>query len=175
MPPGETVFMPMTEAQRFRRYVKDTLTPVSLVTSAVVAGIGQWEDHPKEWGQGAEGFGRRYASAYAEHVVRETLIFGASSALHEDNRYIRSGQSGFGARLRYAIESTFLARRDDGSRCFSFSRVGGFAGAAVISRLWQPPSTGGAGSAAGNFASSMGVAVGFNVAREFLPSLLHRK
>jgi hypothetical protein len=33
----------------------------------------------------------RFGSSYAEHIVQETLMYGASSALHEDNRYVRSG------------------------------------------------------------------------------------
>lgn len=168
-------FVPITQSDRLRQYLKDVASPMSFVNSAAVAGIGQWENSPKEWKQGAEGFGLRYASAFGEHIVRESLLFGASSALHEDNRYIRSGQSGFEPRLWYAVTSAFLARRDDGTRRISISRIGAFAGASLISRTWQPPSTGGIQDAAGNFATSMGVAVGFNVVREFLPDVWHRR
>jgi hypothetical protein len=111
----------------------------------------------------------RYGSSYAEHIVRATLMFGASSVLHEDDRYVRSRQSAVGSRLGYAVGSTFLARRDDGSRRFSFSRLGAFAGAALISRLWQPRSTNSMRSAALNFGTSIGVATGVDIAREFWP------
>jgi hypothetical protein len=67
------------------------------------------------------------------------------------------------------VKSTFLARRDDGSRRISYSRIVAFAGAALISRLWQPRSTNSLHSAALNFGTSMGVAAGFDVAREFWP------
>ncbi len=171
-------YVSMTPGQRFKRYFKDVfLNPGSLVANSAVAGFGQWRDSPKEWGEGAQGYGLRIASAYGEHVVRESLIYGSSSVLHEDDRYFRLGAEGgsFKARLKYAAISTVMARRDDGSRCFSISKVSGFAGASMISRIWQPQSTNGPASAASNFASSMGVAVGFNVAREFLPDLFHRK
>lgn len=160
---------PITEADRLRWYLRATVNPLSLVTSAASAGWGQWRDRPREWRQGAEGYGLRWASSYAEHVVRETLVFAASSALHEDNRYVRSGESDIRPRIRYAVESTFLARRDNGSRRLSFSRIGAFAGAALLSRLWQPASTRSIRSATVNVGTSIGVSAAFNVVREFWP------
>ena len=94
---------PITEGDRLRWYLKATISPLSFVTSAASAGFGQWRDRPKEWREGAEGYGLRFASSYGEHVVRETLMFGASSALHEDNRYVRSGESDLRPRIRYAV------------------------------------------------------------------------
>jgi hypothetical protein len=159
----------ITGGDRLRWYLKSTISPLSFVTSAASAGFGQWRDSPKEWPQGAEGYGLRFASSYGEHVVRETLLFGTSSALHEDNRYLRSGESDLRPRIRNAVGSTFLARREDGSRRVSFSRIGAFAGAALISRLWQPKSTHSPRGAAVNFGTSIGLAAAINVVREFWP------
>jgi hypothetical protein len=164
--PGST---PINGGDRLRWYLKATISPLSFVTSAASAGFGQWRDRPKEWREGAEGYNLRFASSYGEHVVRETLAFGASTLLHEDNRYRRSGEPDVRPRIRYAVASTFLARRDDGSRRVSFSRVGAFAGAALISRLWQPKSTHSPRGAAVNFGTSIGIAAAFNVVREFWP------
>lgn len=168
-------FAPMTERERLRQYAKDTVNPVSLLSSAASAGIGQWRDRPPEWNQGGSGYGWRFGSAYAEHMVRQTLMFAASSGLHEDNRYFRRGGAGFKTRLGYAVESTFLARHDDGSRHVSISKIGAFAGAALISRAWQPPSSGSLRGAGANFGISLAIATGLEAAREFLPDLLHRK
>jgi hypothetical protein len=159
----------VTGGERLRWYLKATISPLSFVTSAASAGFGQWRDRPKEWREGGGGYGLRFASSYSEHVVLETLMLGASSALNEDNRYQHSGESDVRLRIRYAVGSTFLARRDNGSRRLSFSRMGAFAGAALISRLWQPRSTRGAHSATINFGTSIGVAAAFNVVREFWP------
>ncbi len=61
--------------------------------------------------------------------MRQTMMYGAADALHEDNRYasIRH-EAGAGARLKYAVASTFLARKDDGTRRFSYSRLGSYVG-----------------------------------------------
>ena len=159
----------MTEGERFDRFLRDLGNPFSILSSAAAAGIGQWKDRPHEWKQGADAYGLRFGSSYAEHIVRGTLLFGASSLFHEDNRYLPSGEPGFGHRLGCAIEGEFLARGDDGKRHVSASRIVALAGAALISRLWQPKSTGSLRSAAANLSTTIGVGIGFNVLREFFP------
>ena len=171
-PPG-VEFTPMTRSERVREYVKGTFWPGSFVTAAARAGIDQAFDRPKEWG-GADGFGKRLGNVYGKHVIRQTLQFGASAALHEDDRYLASGQKGFWSRTRYAIASTFLARRDNGDRCFALARMGGAAGSAFISRAWQPASTSGMGSAASSFGFTIAGDLGSNIVKEFWPDLKRR-
>ena len=43
---------PLTEKKRFLLYVVSTAGPIPLLAEAAGAGIGQWENSPKEWGQG---------------------------------------------------------------------------------------------------------------------------
>jgi hypothetical protein len=66
-----------------------------------------------------------------------------------------------------------MARHDDGSRHISISQIGSYLAAGFVSRAWQPPSTRGPGCALNSFVIGMGAEVGFNIAREFLPRLLH--
>jgi hypothetical protein len=170
--PGATVpqpYVPLTLRDRANGYVRGMFGPMAWTSGAVSAGIGQWRDSPHEWGQGASGFGLRYGSGFGTSVTRATITFGAAALLHEDNRYFRSQSTATGARLRHAIFSTFLARKDDGTRRFSFSRIGGMFGSAMISRTWQPQSNGGFSNGMTNFGTQVGVAAGLNVAREFLP------
>jgi hypothetical protein len=131
----------MTRSERFRNYLVTIAGPQPFITAAATAGISQAEHTPREWRGGAEGYGKRVGDAYAQHFIRGTLEYGISAGLHEDNRYFKSGQTGFFRRTKYAVVSTFLARRDNGNEYFSFSRMGGAAGAAFISREWQPRST----------------------------------
>jgi len=168
-------YVPLAEHERPRLYLKRLVSPEAVFRSAAGAGIDQGIDTPKEWGQGGLGYGRRFGSAFAEHIVRETLMFGSSSVLHEDNHYIRSGETGFGRRLKYALGSSVLARHDDGTRQLSISKIGSTLGASFIWRIWQPPSTNSVGDAMENFGFAIGVSAGFDVAREFLPDLFHRK
>jgi len=167
-------FRPMSEAERLQYYFKSTFSVESVLSSAAGAGISQWENSPSEWGQGAQGYARRLGNSYAVHIMQGTLMYGASSILHEDNRYIASGETAFGKRLKYSIASSFLARRDDGTRRLSYSRLGSYLATAFISREWQPHSRNGAQNAMQSFEIAIGATVGFNVAREFLPKVFRR-
>jgi len=142
--------------------------------AAASAGIAQASGTPKEWGGGAQGYGYRIGNAFAQHVIRDTLSYGLSATLHEDNRYFVSKETGFFRRTKYAVKSTLLARHDDGSQSFSFSRIGSAAGSAFISRAWQPYGKTTAGDGAVTFGFSMISDFGFNVFREFWPDLKRR-
>jgi len=145
----------MTSHERLGNYVSGLESFESLVRSVASAGIAQASGTPKEWGGGAEGFGERIGNAFAQHVVRSTLQYGITATLHEDNRYFLSSETGFFRRTKYALRSTFLARHDNGSQSFSFSRIGAVSGSAFISRAWQPNSKTTAGDGAVTFGFAM--------------------
>jgi hypothetical protein len=161
----------MSQRDRLNHYIHGTFSVEALLRSAAGSGISQLNNTPSEWGQGAEGYARRFGNSYAQLIMRQTLMYGAADALGEDNRYLPSRRRGFGPRLGYAIESSFLARKSDGTRRLSYSRLGSYVAVAFISREWQPHSTSNAQNAASSFGTTIGTEVGFNVAREFLPKL----
>ena len=166
----------LTATERLHDYLQDLVSPVSFLSAAAGAGIGQWRNSPTEWKQGAEGYGKRFASGYAQHLAGATILFGASALFREDNRFVRSQPgAGFGGRVGNALENTLLSRRVDSHgqthRRLSISRVIAFVGAAYLSRAWQPQSTSSLRSAGINIGASVGASAGLNVAREFLPWL----
>lgn len=166
-------FSPMTRSERLRHYLTGTFGPGALAGAAVRADVGQMTGNPKEWGRDTAGYSARFGTAFAQHIIRGTLEYGLSSVLHEDNRYIRSGQKGVWKRTKYAVVSSFLARHDNGRRGFAFSRVGSAAGSAFISRAWLPASIGTVAAGANSFGITLGLGVASNVFREFWPDLKH--
>jgi hypothetical protein len=168
------VYVPITQSERARHYVKSMFSIESFARSAAGAGLRQWTNTPPEWGQGADGYARRFAHSFGENMVRQTVTYGISTALDEDNRYFRSERTGVGSRIMYAVESTFLARHSDGTRRISYSRIIGLVATGFISRTWQPASLRGPSHAVGSMGTAAGTEIGFNVVREFLPDLFHR-
>ena len=166
---------PLTPAERFHSFVAHLFSAESVLRSAAGAAILQGTDTPHEWGQAGEGYGRRFASSYSQHIIRATLMYGSSSLLHEDNRYFRSGESGFWTRFKYAVASTIVARRDDGTRRLSYSRISSYVAVAFIARAWQPPSTRGPENAGSALGVALGSEAAFNVGREFLPKILRSR
>ena len=167
-------YAPLTASERWRSYFIGAFGPGAILRAAAAGGIDQWNNTPREWKQGSEAFGERVGSSLAEHVIRKTLESGAAAALHEDNRYFRSTDTGFWKRTKHAVGSAFVARNEAGQEHFAYSRIGGAVGASFISRIWQPPSTTSSGDAAVNFGITMAVDMGWNVFKEFRPARFGR-
>src|SRR4029077_20094162 len=74
----------LTFSERLRIYERSFISPQSLMGPALGAGISQLDNTPPEWGQGAEGYGRRFASGYGRSVISRTIEFGVAAADRED-------------------------------------------------------------------------------------------
>ncbi len=167
-------YSPLTASERWRMYFVSAFGPGAILRATAAAGINQWENTPKEWKQGGEAFGERLGNSLAKHVIRKTLESGAAAALHEDNRYFRSTDTGFWKRTKHAVGSVFVARNMAGQEHFAYSRFGAALGSSFISRAWQPPSETHAGDAAVSFGITMAIDMGWNVFKEFRPARLGR-
>jgi hypothetical protein len=64
-----------------------------------------------------------------------------------------------------------MARSDNGSQHISVSEIGSIAGAAFLSRTWQPAANNSASDGLTSFTFGLCSNAGLNVVREFLPDL----
>ena len=101
---------------------------------AALSGISQAENSEPGYGQGAEGYGKRYG-AYAADGTIENFFVGAifPSILHQDPRFFPKPQGSFFSRMTYAASRIVITRSDSGKREFNFSEVFGAAMASAIS------------------------------------------
>jgi hypothetical protein len=164
----------LTTPERLRLYFASTYGVGSTSSAAVAAGFEQWMNTPGEWGHTSDGYRKRFASAYATHVIQGTIEFGASTVLNEDNRYRRSLDSGWWRRSKHAIISAFASTDDAGHQHFSYSRVGAAGATAFIRKTWQPASTAGVGDSLAFFGITVSARVGGNLCREFWPDFAGR-
>jgi hypothetical protein len=165
----------LTQKKRFHLYLFSVVGPVPVLAEIAGAGFSQWQDRPKEWGQGWGAFEERAGSNLAYNGVRQTLTYGTSILFHEDNRYFASHKHGVWARTAYAVRSTVTARHPDGDEAFSISSVTGVVGASAIASMWGPRSWEGAKGIGMNAGVSFALTAAFNVVREFLPDLRHHQ
>lgn len=166
-----TIDHSLTFGERANIFGRSLFSPEAIVGPAFGAAIGQWEDEPPGWHQGAEGYGKRLASGLARHEIGETIRFGFAAADHEDPRYFLSQDRGFRARAQHAVASTFVSQTSSGHTIPAFSRIAGTYGAAFISNTWYPNNRAGWGDAARRGSTALAASIGFNLAREFLPFL----
>ncbi len=157
------------------QYAKHELGPKAVVMAGAGAGINQATNTPREWGQGAAGFGRRFGSAFAKHVVQKGIQYPVARMLHEEISYRPSGKHGFGPRMKYALMGVVVTHKTNGNhgRTVNAGEISGAVGSGLISRLWQPASVRTVGAGFGSAGVSLGVDAGLNVVREFWPEIRH--
>jgi hypothetical protein len=129
-----------TEKVKLVNYLFDAYGPFPIVGSALVAGINQAENSPRDWDQGLRGYGRRWGSDFGIAAITTTTRYGLAEILREDTLYYRCECSGIFPRFRHALISTFTGRRgEDGHRVFSVpSLVAPYAGSFVAVYAWYP-------------------------------------
>jgi hypothetical protein len=129
---------PLSVTGKLRYHAESVYSPWSIAGTAAYAGGLQAFNSPEEWGQGAEAYGKRFASTMAWAGVYHTLAFGLDATLHEDPRYFPSGDKGFWRRTGHALRLTILTRTDRGGETLSVWRLGSAYGSAFLSDEWYP-------------------------------------
>ena len=165
----------LTPGQQFRQYLWNTAGPLPLLGEAAGAAVSQWADVPPEWEQGWAAYGKRYGSYLAYNAIRQTVTYGISVPLGEDNRYFAAPSKGFWGRTGWALSSAFTARHADGRTTFSVSATAGVVAASALSSIWGPPTWKGPGNIAAVAGWSFASTSAFCVVREFLPDILHKR
>lgn len=164
--------------ERLEIYRRSVLSVESLVNPALGAAVGQANDEPPEWGQGASGYGRRLASGYGRLVTYRTIRFGIAALDHEDPRFFPSNETGFWRRFRSASVSYIFVPTDDGMRIPAYSRFAGVYGAAFLANAWYPESRANAGHAMMRGSTALTAGYAWHIFREFWPDIkkkIHRQ
>jgi hypothetical protein len=143
--------------------------PAAVLRIGAQAGLNQWRDDPRQWGQGAAGFGRRYGSSFAVRGIRQMLDFGLDAGLGEDPHFVRLGRSGAKARTVNVLRQTLVTYDSKGDYTFAFWRAGSAYGSEFISNSWRPAGYNTVGDALVRGTFTLAGDTGANALREFLP------
>lgn len=130
---------PLTAKQKFELGWKTFFDSVPILFSGVGAGIQQARNSYREYGQGGEGFSKRFSANYADRV--DDVLIGhvlMQSVFHQDPRYFYKGTGSFGSRALYAIATAFVAKGDNGQWQPAYSDVLGGMSSYGISTLYRP-------------------------------------
>ena len=133
---------PLTSGGKFHLFVRPAFDPGALGIVGLEAGIGQASNSFPAYGQGWEGYGKRYGAALADNVSSgffSTYFFPV--LLKQDPRYFRLGEGSFEHRFFYGVKQEFVCHTDKGGRSFSWSNVLGAFTAGAISNLYYPGRT----------------------------------
>jgi hypothetical protein len=131
--------VPLNPRQKFELAWKTTVDPVSFGVTGAIAGIQQAQNDFSGYGQGAQGYGKRFGAAYA-NLVASTYIGGAilPSLLKQDPRYFYKGSGSKRSRMLYAIANSVICKGDNGHWQPNYSNIVGSLAAGGISNLYYP-------------------------------------
>ena len=131
---------PLTTRQKFGVVARGSFDPIQIPWYGALSGISQAENSEPGFGQGAQGYGKRYG-AYAADGTIENFFVGAifPTILRQDPRYFQKEQGSFFSRTGYAVSRIFWTRTDSGHGQFNYSEIVGAAVASVISTYSYHP------------------------------------
>ena len=137
--------LPLSRKQKLHLAFRSTVDPVAFCVAGLDAARSQAQNDFPGYGQGMQGYGKRWGAAYADNFDG-TLLGNAifPILLKEDPRYFRRGTGSFSSRLFYSLSTTVWSRRDNGNRGPNYSNVLGNLAAGGISNLYYPASDRGA-------------------------------
>ena len=132
--------LPLSPKQKFKLFFKSATDPWPFMLNGFVAGIGQAKNSNPEWGQGMQGYAKRFGSGYSDYFIGN--FFGNAllpSLLHEDPRYFQKGTGSVGSRILWAAGSSVWCKRDKGGWGPNYANIAGNMIGTAIARVYYPP------------------------------------
>ena len=165
---------PVSWKEKFSMAAKGSFDPYEFVIVGVVSGIRQAENSSPRFGQGAQGFAKRYGAGFADQVDGNIMTGGVfPTILKTDPRYFRLGTGSFGHRFGYAISRILITRRDSGRSMFNIPEFAGNATAIAISTAYYPAADRSFRSSVSSWGTQMGIDAFGNELKEFWPDVHH--
>jgi len=130
---------PLTAGQKFHLGFKTLVDPVTLLGTGIDAGIQQAQNKYPEFGQGVEGYAKRFGARYTSHIsgvmIHHVIL---QAVFRQDPRYFYRDTGSFRSRVWYSIWTAFVCKGDNGRWQPDYSDVIGGAAASQVSRLYYP-------------------------------------
>jgi Carboxypeptidase regulatory-like domain len=161
---------PLTPKQKYNLACRLNIDPVSFLLAGVTAGTQQARNEFSGYGQGAQGYAKRYGATYANFTISNFLgsaVF--PSIFKQDPRYFYKGTGTTRSRALYALANAVICKSDGGHWQVNYSGIIGSLASGGISNLFYPASDrNGPTLTFENTAMSIGSTAIFNLMQEFV-------
>lgn len=167
--------VPLNPKQKFELAWKATVDPINFGLTGAIAGIQQATNSVSGYGQGAQGYGKRYGASYADSVAG-TFIGSAilPSLLKQDPRYFYKGTGSRRSRFLYAIANAVICKGDNRHWQANYSGILGSLAAGGISNFYYPATDRDAALTFENALIGIGSSAANNLLQEFVIRKLTR-
>jgi len=144
---------------RERLFLYDLIGPGAFLVTGVQAGVDQDRtlkvpyppdgfvgpgNHPAhgaipEWGEGFDGYAKRYASRFGQNLAGTTIKYGLGELLREDVTYHRCDCTGVLPRISHAVVASLVAHTESGRAVPSLPAiVSPFLASEIAVKAWYP-------------------------------------
>jgi len=130
---------PLTARQKFSLAEKSLLDPMTFLFIAGVAGIEQADNAFKGYGQGTEGYAKRFGANFVDNVSSSMIgDFLLPVLLKQDPRYFWKGTGSIHTRIYYALTNAVICKGDNGRWQPAYSGILGSLASGGLSNLYYP-------------------------------------
>jgi hypothetical protein len=129
----------LSSKQKFRLAWRSWTDPVNIAIDGGIAGVEQADNDFSAYGQGSEGYAKRFGAVYGTDFIG-TMLGGAilPSLLKQDPRYFYKGTGSIRSRALYAIATSVICKSDKGRWQPNYSAIAGGLLAGEISNIYVP-------------------------------------
>jgi hypothetical protein len=134
--------LPLSPKQKFELAWKTSVDPVTFAASGAIAGVEQANNSYRGYGQGTQGYAKRYGASYGDSFVG-VMVGGAilPALLKQDPRYFYKGTGSKRSRVLYALANAVICKGDNGRWQPDYSGILGSLASGGISNLYYPASS----------------------------------
>ncbi len=161
---------PLSTRQKYSLAFRDTFDPENFIGTGLGAAIEQANNSFRGYGQGAAGYGKRYAALYGDGLFRDTMAHAVfPSIFHQDPRYFYQGTGTTKSRAYHAVSFAFVTRSDrTGKNVPNYSYVIANLIGGALSNAYYPHANRGPGLVFTNAAVGIAGQAGGALVEEFL-------
>jgi Carboxypeptidase regulatory-like domain len=130
---------PLTTKLKYHLAWKSTTDVVTIGGVAFLAGLQQAGDQYSEFGQGAQGYAKRFGADYGD-TLASTFLSGAvfPSLFKQDPRYFYQGTGSTKKRILHALSNSVWCKGDNGRWQVNYSNMAGVVSGAAIASAYYP-------------------------------------
>src|ERR1700678_2159136 len=131
--------LPLNMRQKYNLAWKTTIDPFTFAMVGAIAAVQQADNSFSGYGQGAQGYSKRYGASFADIAIG-TFLGGAilPAVFKQDPRYFYKGTGSTRSRFFYAIANAVICKGDNGRWQTNYSNILGNLAAGGISNLYYP-------------------------------------
>lgn len=163
---------PLDSWQKFKLAANNSISFSTISVASLAAAYGQAINSPSGYGQGGEGYGKRFgadlARAASDNIFGTFLV---ASLLHEDPRFYVKHNLSFKQSVKYSAVRVLMTRNDRGERAVNFAGLLGPMAGEALANTYYPEGDRSIGNTFIRYSSDLGWRFGGNLLRQYWPKI----